>query len=473
MPEVFQSLSHHWIPGVWDDPATADPAILQQQQQQRGGRTKNLTRPVNHSRSWKRRIFLILTEPQTSVASALFFVVLVITISLMNVIMIIQTIPQFQFTPMDCRTCGGAVSYVFDDDDSIAENPKGVPCVCPPTPVRWTVATLDSLVYFFTVEWCLRVLTFEPPQWERAPTGAGFFCQWFNFLTSTATVLDALAIFPYYIEASTHTNGLMSLRLLRLFRVFQLVRLGSYNETFMSLTAVLFKSVPYLKLLFGVLLFGAAFFGSMMYWLEKGDWKYWEETGSYEFIRLNQIGVEEISPFASVPQAFWWFFVTATSVGYGDVYPTTSMGKFIATFAMLTGVLVIAFPVSVFSELWSAELHKTTWHALDVIDEDEDEDGALPQTPAIPTDVNAPVESARSYDPFAIGERQESDVTNGAQIYTSTSTRSAASIEDNEIVLRKDDVTALLGHIQTINESQKQIRGILRKYHLQESPTKK
>ena len=195
--------------------------------------------------------------------------------------------------------------------------------------------------------------------------------------------------------------------------------------------------------------------------MEKGEWKYWEETGTYEFIRLNQYGDEEISPFASVPQAFWWFFVTATSVGYGDVFPTTSMGKFIATFAMLMGVLVVAFPVSVFSDLWSHELHnKTAWHSLEVIDEEEDEE-VSPQDEA-----PLPAESARSSDgPF--GERQESDVSNGAQIYSSI--HSATSIGDDHIVLRKDDLTELLSHIRTINESQRQIRGILRKYHLQET----
>lgn len=307
MPEVFQSLSDQWIPGQWDDPI---PFSAEQTTPRRQQRKVKPPRPM--TRSWKRRVFLILTEPNTSIFSAIFFGILVITISLMNVVMIMQTIEKFQFTPTDCRTCGGPVSYVFDDD-AIIESPPGVTCVCPPAPLPWTVVTLNVLIWFFTVEWCLRVVTFEPPKYERAATAFGFFCQWFNHLTSTAVVLDALAIFPYYIESENHGNGLMSLRLLRLFRVFQLVRLGSYNETFMSLTAVMFKSVPYLKLLLGVLLFGAAFFGSMMYWLEKGEWQYWEETGDWQFVRLDQYGYKEISPFSSVPEAFWWFFVTATS----------------------------------------------------------------------------------------------------------------------------------------------------------------
>ena len=117
------------------------------------------------------------------------------------------------------------------------------------------------------------------------------------------------------MELAFQTNGLMSLRLLRLFRVMQLVRLGQYNKTFMSLTTVLSESLIYLKLLLGVLLFAAAFFGSMIYWLEKGDWKYWPETKSYQFIRLNPQGIEEISPYKSIPDTFWWFFVTATTVG--------------------------------------------------------------------------------------------------------------------------------------------------------------
>lgn len=67
---------------------------------------------------------------------------------------------------------------------------------------------------------------------------------------------------------------------------------------------------------------------------------------------------EEPTPFTSIPAAFWWFIVTATTVGYGDAYPTTFGGKCVAAMAMLMGLLVIAFPVSVFSDLWSKELKR-------------------------------------------------------------------------------------------------------------------
>ena len=274
---------------------------------------------TSRHRSWKRRIFLLLTDPTTSYASMIFFVIVMIAIFAINVIMVMQTMDAYQFTPTDCVSCGGHTYYVLEDDSFVME--EGIQCVCPPAPQTWTVKAADYIVYFFTVEWILRVVFFEPPPAERAPNCWGYVCQWFGFLTDTTTILDALAIFPYYAERFEKTNGLMSLRLLRLFRVFQLVRLGQYNSSFMSLTNVLFKSVLYLKLLAIVLMFGAAFFGSIVYWLEKGDWTYYEETQSYQFMRRSVDGIKsEPTPFTSIPVAFWWFCVTATTVGYGGIY---------------------------------------------------------------------------------------------------------------------------------------------------------
>lgn len=268
--------------------------------------------------------------------SAIFYLVVMLGVSFMNIVMILQTMDAFQYTPQDCQTCGGPVLYLFDttatnnEEDGVDDgagaraggagfvnNHQNQNCICPPTPLPWTQAFLNVAIYGFSLEWVLRVLTFQAQQ--PAPTFWESFGQWLRFVTSSSTILDALAIFPYYIE-QLDTNGLMSLRLLRLFQVFQLVRLGQYNEHFQSFTTVMVQAIPYLQLLGVVLFFGAAFFGSLIFWFEKGEWKYHSETDSYQFLRLNPQGQEEISPFNSVPLSSWWFLVTATTVGYGDMY---------------------------------------------------------------------------------------------------------------------------------------------------------
>eukprot|EP00547_Thalassionema_nitzschioides_P003107 CAMPEP_0194208120 /NCGR_PEP_ID=MMETSP0156-20130528/6660_1 /TAXON_ID=33649 /ORGANISM="Thalassionema nitzschioides, Strain L26-B" /LENGTH=446 /DNA_ID=CAMNT_0038935017 /DNA_START=30 /DNA_END=1370 /DNA_ORIENTATION=- len=329
-----------------------------------------------YERSLKRRMFLILTEPFTSLTSLVFFLILIITIFASNAFMMMQTMDYWQFTPTDCVSCGGPTEYLFEDDAPMKETTLeiaeavDVECICAPEPLTFLNVWTTYLIYFFTVEWILRVLCFEPAAAKRR-SGYPFFKQWMRFVMDSTTVLDALAIFPYYMESLDSTNGLVSLRLLRLFRVFSLLRLGKYNTTFITLKRVLTKSVPYFKLLIIVLIFGAAFFGSMIYWLEKGRWTFNEEAGAFMYMRPTVSGVgEEPSPFGSIPSSFWWFMVTATTVGYGDVYPTSTGGKFVAIMAMLTGVLVIAFPVSVFSDLWSRELKR----AGTLVDDDDDDD---------------------------------------------------------------------------------------------------
>ena len=207
-------------------------------------------------------------------------------------------------------------------------------------------------MYFFTLEWTLRVLCFIPdPTLEQSHAR-----QLYDFLTSGQMMLDFWACFPYYLE-SINIQSLVSLRLLRLFRIFMLLRLGMYNSMVQTLTNVLTKAVEYLKLLVLFIMFGGVLFGSVVYWVERGKWQYFEPTDSFQFVRTGVDGVtEEISPFNSIPKAMWWFAVTATTVGYGDVYPTTTAGQLCAAVAVLTGVLVIAFPVSIFSELWHDEM---------------------------------------------------------------------------------------------------------------------
>merc|ERR1712130_474487 len=66
------------------------------------------------------------------------------------------------------------------------------------------------------------------------------------------------------------------------------------------------------------------------------------------FMRENIIGNSlEESPFYSIPQAIWWVFTTITTVGYGDIYPTSWMGKVVAIITMHVGILGLALPISI------------------------------------------------------------------------------------------------------------------------------
>jgi hypothetical protein len=324
--KFFQHIESRWIPGQFEDEDINDDGLgnhnkindesTENDPLLRAGTKNESNRAFStlRHRGFRRRLFLFLTEPDSSLGSAAFFFVLIFAICVSNVIMIMQTMDYFQYTPTDCHNCGGKTTYIFDDDLGNTPAHSLLPCQCQPEPYPYLEQTADYLLCFFAVEWTLRVFSFVDAQ--ASPSVWGQLGQWFGFLTSSSTLIDALAIWPYFFE--TLPNGLVSLRLLRLFRVFQLVRLGQYNVMFLSLTNVLQKSLEYLRLLILVLLFGAAFFGSMLYWLEQGTWKYWEPTGDFQYIRLSVDGVnEEISPFRSIPTAFWWFIVTATTVGYG------------------------------------------------------------------------------------------------------------------------------------------------------------
>merc|ERR1719440_2238732 len=68
--------------------------------------------------------------------------------------------------------------------------------------------------------------------------------------------------------------------------------------------------------------------------------------------------------FPSIVEAFWWSTVTMTTVGFGEVYPRTELGRIIATATMLSGILLIALPVAIigrkFQEVYESNDYGTS-----------------------------------------------------------------------------------------------------------------
>jgi voltage-gated potassium channel Kch len=165
------------------------------------------------------------------------------------------------------------------------------------------------------------------------------------FIKDTSNIIDVLAIAPFFIEmfVDAKTN-LMVLRLVRLTRMFRVLRLGKLSDSMDVLVDTFFLSLPSLYVLTFYICLGVLVASSIVYFLEQGKWD--SETGKY--LRIDALSGElDESPFVSIPDTFWWTIVTVTTVGYGDLFPTTSLGKLFGAITILGGVTVFAMPVGV------------------------------------------------------------------------------------------------------------------------------
>ena len=68
---------------------------------------------------------------------------------------------------------------------------------------------------------------------------------------------------------------------------------------------------------------------------------YWAEAGA------------QPDKFGSIPRAMWWCIVTLTTVGYGDVYPVTLLGKSLAGLVAIAGIGLIAMPTGILAAAFS------------------------------------------------------------------------------------------------------------------------
>ncbi len=62
--------------------------------------------------------------------------------------------------------------------------------------------------------------------------------------------------------------------------------------------------------------------------------------------------------FGSIPRALWWAIVTLTTIGYGDVYPVTLLGKFCAALIAISGIGIIAMPTGIFASAFSDAMQR-------------------------------------------------------------------------------------------------------------------
>jgi len=181
-----------------------------------------------------------------------------------------------------------------------------------------------ACVMIFTAEYFLRLFA-APDRWK--------------FMRSVMSVIDFVAIMPYYIGLTMSDDNEVSgaFVTLRVFRVFRIFKFSRHSQGLRILGYTLQSCASELGFLVFSLAMAIIIFATIMFYCEKNV---------------------EGSTFYSIPAAFWYTIVTMTTLGYGDMVPNTMLGKIIGGVCSLSGVLVIALPVPVIVSNFSRIYHQ-------------------------------------------------------------------------------------------------------------------
>lgn len=139
-------------------------------------------------------------------------------------------------------------------------------------------------------------------------------------------LVDLVSILPSFLELLVpDSHYLMTFRVLRLLRMFRILKLAEYTGEANVLLNAMQAGRHKIAVFFTTVMTLVLIEGTVMYVIEHD---------------ANQ-------GFRNIPQSIYWAIVTITTVGYGDVAPVTVLGKMMASVIMLTGFAIIAVPTGI------------------------------------------------------------------------------------------------------------------------------
>ena len=248
---------------------------------------------------YQKSIWDLMEKPDTSkTAKAISFISFIFVV-VSTIGMTLNTIPSVQAT---------------DTKGARVDNPK--------------LALVETIcILWFTVEYLLRL------------AGAPIKIQ---FLVDGMNIVDLLAIVPFYVglfftlpqeEAGQDADDKSGfddvLQIFRIFKLARILKLARHSTGLQSIAFTLKNSYKELGLLVLFISIAGLLFSSLCYFIERE---------------------EEDTEYTSIPNAFYWVVITMTTVGYGDIHPTTGLGKLIGTLCAISGVLVMSLPIPIITE---------------------------------------------------------------------------------------------------------------------------
>jgi voltage-gated potassium channel len=188
-----------------------------------------------------------------------------------------------------------------------------------------------AVVTIFALEYAARV-------WSAGadPVFAGLAGRW-RYMTQLYSIADLLAFLPELIVMLTGAG--VSLLVLRVLRLARIIKIARFIPAFDALGAAMQRASSLLLTSLALALTIIYVAAVLLYFVEG-------------------VAGNEQEAFASIPRAIWWAVATLTTVGYGDVYPVTPLGRLCAGIIALVGVGVVALPAGVFASAFSDELRE-------------------------------------------------------------------------------------------------------------------
>jgi len=190
----------------------------------------------------------------------------------------------------------------------------------------------------------------------------------FTFWTDPFTLIDVVAIFPFYLDLLLPGSA-VDLRWVRVLRLINLFKVGRHSAGLQFMFRAILRSIAGLALLAFLLFQALMVFSTIMWVIERGEWS--KPLNCYA--RLDG----KCSPFQSIAHAGWWGITTMTTVGYGDSIPITVPGRWSGAVAMLGGIIMLALPTTVFgsqfAEEYNAMKQEEACHRVLAENEDADE----------------------------------------------------------------------------------------------------
>ena len=174
----------------------------------------------------------------------------------------------------------------------------------------------------FTVEYALRIWTAPELYRDRSPWMARS-----RYVVSGMAIIDLLAILPFWLPMLLPGSmlGMRAFRLVRLLRIFKLNRyfdaLAMVGKVIREKRRELVGSIIFVMILMLV--------SSLLVYAVEHD----AQPGA----------------FRNAFSGLWWAVATLTTVGYGDIYPVTAVGRILGAIIALLGIGMVAIPTSILS----------------------------------------------------------------------------------------------------------------------------